>query len=179
MGLQYVVTKRVFGFDKTKTEKYVAKSVGSGELDFDKLCAKVSRIIGIHRKIVDLVAVGLVDIMSEEIDDGKTVVLGDFGRFRPTFSGKASDTEEEVSADNIVRKRILFYPGKAFNRMLEDMSITKMVMPDVDYTDGSSLKPAGSGSGNDGGGSGQPDNGDGSGTTGGEEGGGGDDSSMD
>ena len=69
MGLQYVVAKRVFGFDKTKTEKYVAKSVGAGELDFDKLCTKVSRILGIHRKIVDLVAVGLVDIMSEEIDD--------------------------------------------------------------------------------------------------------------
>lgn len=27
MALEYVVTKRVFGFDDTKTEKYVAKSV--------------------------------------------------------------------------------------------------------------------------------------------------------
>ena len=65
MGLQYVVAKRIFGFDKDKNVKYVAKSVGAGELDFDKLCAKVSRILGIHRKTVDLVAAGLVDIMSE------------------------------------------------------------------------------------------------------------------
>ena len=43
MGLQYVVAKRIFGFDKDKNVKYVAKSVGAGELDFDKLCAKVSR----------------------------------------------------------------------------------------------------------------------------------------
>ena len=50
MGLQYVVAKRIFGFDKDKNVKYVAKSVGAGELDFDKLCAKVSRILGIHRK---------------------------------------------------------------------------------------------------------------------------------
>ena len=64
MGLQYVVAKRIFGFDKDKNVKYVAKSVGAGELDFDKLCAKVSRILGIHRKTVDLVAAGLVDIMS-------------------------------------------------------------------------------------------------------------------
>lgn len=48
MGLQYVVAKRIFGFDKDKNVKYVAKSVGAGELDFDKLCAKVSRILGIH-----------------------------------------------------------------------------------------------------------------------------------
>lgn len=137
MGLQYVVAKRVFGFDKTKTAKYVAKSVGSGEMSFDKLCAKVSRILGIHRKVVDLVAVGLVDIMSEEIDDGKTVVLGDFGRFRPSFTGKSADKAEDVSANNIVRKRILFLPGKTFSNMLEDMSVTRMLVPDTDYTDGS------------------------------------------
>jgi hypothetical protein len=62
MGLQYVVAKRIFGFDKDKNVKYVAKSVGAGELDFDKLCAKVSRILGIHRKTVDLVATGLIKI---------------------------------------------------------------------------------------------------------------------
>ena len=55
MALQYVVTKRVFGFDKTNTEKYVAKSVGSGKMNFDKMCEKVSRLCGIHRKVVDLV----------------------------------------------------------------------------------------------------------------------------
>ena len=50
MALKYVVTKRVFGFDKTNTEKYVAKSVGSGKMNFDKMCEKVSRLCGIHRK---------------------------------------------------------------------------------------------------------------------------------
>ena len=38
MALKYVVTKRVFGFDKTNTEKYVAKSVGSGIMNFDIMC---------------------------------------------------------------------------------------------------------------------------------------------
>lgn len=151
MGLQYVVAKRVFGFDKSKTEKYVAKSVGSGELDFEKLCAKVSRILGIHRKVVDLVATGLVDIMSEEIDDGKTVRLGDFGLFRPSFVGKSADDEAGVTASNIVRKRILFHPGKNFADMLEKMSVTRMAVPDTDYTDGSS----------NGGGSSNPSEGDG------------------
>ncbi len=34
MALEYVVTKRVFGFDQSKTEKYVARSVGSGQVRF-------------------------------------------------------------------------------------------------------------------------------------------------
>ena len=62
----------------------------------------------------DDMAAGLVDIMSEEIDDGKTVRLGDFGLFRPSFVGKSADTEAGVSASNIVRKRILFFPGESF-----------------------------------------------------------------
>ena len=45
MALKYVVTKRVFGFDKTNTEKYVAKSVGSGKMNFDKMCEKVKSFV--------------------------------------------------------------------------------------------------------------------------------------
>ena len=46
MALEYVVTKRVFGFDKDKNEKYVAKSVRSGRVSFSKMCGKVSRLCG-------------------------------------------------------------------------------------------------------------------------------------
>ena len=88
MALEYVVTKRVFGFDQSKTEKYVARSVGSGQVRFDKMCAKVSRLCGVHRKVVDLVVSGLVDMMAEDIDDGKTVQMGEFGLFRPTIKQK-------------------------------------------------------------------------------------------
>ena len=138
MALQYVVTKRVFGFDKTNTEKYVAKSVGSGKMNFDKMCEKVSRLCGIHRKVVDLVVSGLVDMMAEDIDDGKTIQMGEFGLFRPTIKTKSASTEDAVKASNILSKRIVFTPGKIFNRTLNEMSVTRSVPVDTDYTDGSS-----------------------------------------
>ena len=127
MALEYVVTKRVFGFDDTKTEKYVAKSVRSGQMSFSKTCAKVSRLCGVHRKVVDLVVSGLVDMMAEDIDDGKSVQLGEFGIFRPTIKAKSADTAEGVTASNIVRKRIVFTPGKIFQRTLGEMSVTRSI----------------------------------------------------
>ena len=151
MALEYVVTKRVFGFDDTKTEKYVAKSVRSGQMSFSKTCAKVSRLCGIHRKVVDLVVSGLVDMMAEDIDDGKSVQLGEFGIFRPTIKAKSAVTAEGVTASNIVRKRIVFTPGKIFQRTLGEMSVTRSIPVDTDYTDGSSSGGNGSG-GNQGGG---------------------------
>lgn len=137
MALEYVVTKRVFGFDKTRTEKYVARSVGSGRMGFEKMCTRVSRICGVHRKTVDLIVSGLVDMMADDIDDGKTVQLGEFGLFRPTIRTKSANTAEEVTAGNIVTKRIVFRPGKIFQRTLTDMSVTRAATPDTDYTDGS------------------------------------------
>ena len=42
MALKYVVKKRVFGFDKTKTEKYVAQNVITNTVNFRDLCKEVS-----------------------------------------------------------------------------------------------------------------------------------------
>ena len=108
MGLEYVVTKRVFGFDKDKNEKYVAKSVRSGKVNFAKMCRKVSELCGVHRKVVDLVVSGLVDKMAEDIDDGKSVQMGEFGIFTPTIRAKSTDDEKEVSSKSIVQRKILF-----------------------------------------------------------------------
>lgn len=138
MGLEYIVTKRVFGFDETKTEKYVARSVVSGKMNFDKMCAKVSRLCGIHRKTVDLVVSGLVDMMAEDIDDGKTVQLGEFGLFRPTIRTRSADAAEQITTSCILSKRIIFTPGKIFQRTLNDMSVTRAAVHDLDYTDNNS-----------------------------------------
>lgn len=144
-GFRVCRTKRVFGFDETKTEKYVAKSVHSEQMSFSKTCAKVSRLCGIHRKVVDLVVSGLVDMMAEDIDDGKSVQLGEFGIFRPTIKAKSADTAEGVTASNIVRKHIVFTPGKIFQRTLGEMSVTRTIPIDTDYTDGNSSGGNGSG----------------------------------
>ena len=63
---------------------------------------KGSRLCGIHRKVVDLVVSGLVDMMAEDIDDGKTIQMGEFGLFRPTIKTKSADTEDAVKASNIL-----------------------------------------------------------------------------
>ena len=118
MALEYVVTKRVFGFDKDKNEKYVAKSVRSGKVNFAKMCRKVSQLCGVHRKVVDLVVSGLVDKMAEDIDDGKSVQLGEFGIFSPTIRAKSADDEKDVSSKSIVQRKIIFYPGKIFKDTL-------------------------------------------------------------
>lgn len=156
-GFRVCSNKRVFGFDKDKNEKYVAKSVRSGRVSFSKMCGKVSRLCGVHRKVVDLVVSGLVDMMAEDIDDGKSVQMGEFGIFSPTIRAKSADDEKEVSSKSIVQRKILFYPGKIFKTTLDDMSITRRAELDTDYTDGSSNNGSGSEKPNPGGDGGKDD----------------------
>lgn len=71
MGLKYLVTKQVFGFDQTRTTKFVPKQIVTGQVSFNKLCAQVGQICGAHRGTVQLVIAGLVDVLINNLDDGK------------------------------------------------------------------------------------------------------------
>ncbi|WP_195438931.1 HU family DNA-binding protein [Bacteroides thetaiotaomicron] len=125
MGLKYVVAKQVFAFDETKSEKYVVKQVSSGKISFSKLCTQVGQICGAHRGTVQLVIAGLVDVLVNNIEDGKSVQLGEFGTFRPAINAKAADTEEEANATKIYRKTVKFTPGAALKNTLENASVTR------------------------------------------------------
>lgn len=89
--------------------------------------------------------------MAEDIDDGKSIQLGEFGIFSPTIRAKSADDEKDISSKSIIQRKIIFYPGKIFKDTLEDMSITRRVEIETDYTDGSS---------NGGNNGGNPDSGD-------------------
>ena len=124
MGLKYVVAKQVFGFDETKTEKFVPKQVITGQVTFNKLCTQVGQICGAHRGTVQLVIAGLVDALVNNLDDGKSVQLGEFGIFRPSIKAKESDTEEEADASRIYKRKIIFTPGSALRQAMNNTSIT-------------------------------------------------------
>lgn len=136
MGLKYVVAKQIFGFDQTRTEKFVPKQIITGKVEFSKLCSQVVQICGAHRGTVQLVIAGLVDALVNNLDDGKSVQLGEFGTFRPAIRAKASDNEEDANANAIYRRRIIFTPGTALKDAMQATSITRYTVPDTDYTDG-------------------------------------------
>lgn len=149
MGLKYIVTKQVFGFDQTKTAKFVPKQIVTGQVTFNKLCTQVGQICGAHRGTVQLVIAGLVDVLINNLDDGKSIQLGEFGTFRPSIKANASDTEEEADASKIYRRKIVFTPGSALKSAMNNTSITRYAVPDTDYTDGTGGTATGTGNNDD------------------------------
>ena len=153
MGIVYQKEKMTLHFKKDKPQVFRAKPVRQQPVAFEDLLNEVSNSCGVNRSQTKAVIEALIDRMTVFMNYGMPVKLGDFGSFKPTFNSKSASTAEEVSADSVTRKKILFYPGKRFKQMLEGMSV--ITMEDFDEEEEEETNPpAGGGTDPDGNGSG-------------------------
>ena len=107
MAFRYVVKKRVFGFDESKSEKYVATSFSIGEISYDRLCDQVTKEGMAPRGVVKMVMDGLIDALSTYVSLGATVKLGDFGTIRPGLNCKSQSEAKDVTADSKRYRRLI------------------------------------------------------------------------
>ena len=128
MSLKYVIKKRTFGFDKTKTEKYVAQNVITNTLDFRNLCDEITKVGLVPSGAVKFVLDALIDTLNMNLNKGISVQLGDFGCFRPSLNCDSQDTAKDVDSDTIRRVKIIFTPGYKFKEMLNKVSVQKMIV---------------------------------------------------
>ena len=147
MALNYEVKKRVFGFDKTKTEKYVAQLKTLGMVEFGDLCDEVTKVGMAPRGVVKMVLDGLIDTLNMNINKGFSVQLGDFGCFRPGLNAKSQDKEEDVKSDTVYRRKIIFTPGQQFKEMLTRASVTRAGWDNSEVVSGGGSNPGTCGNG--------------------------------
>ena len=147
MALNYEVKKRVFGFDKTKTEKYVAQLKTLGMVEFGDLCDEVTKVGMAPRGVVKMVLDGLIDTLNMNINKGFSVQLGDFGCFRPGLNAKSQDKEEDVKSDTVYRRKIIFAPGQQFKEMLTRASVTRAGWDNSEVVSGGGSNPGTGGNG--------------------------------
>ena len=76
MAIKYEVKKVVFGFDESKTEKFVAQTKVLGLVGFKKLCEEVQKVSMAPRGVVKMVIDGLIDTLNMDLDKGYSVQLG-------------------------------------------------------------------------------------------------------
>lgn len=134
MALKYVTKKTVFGFDKAKTVKYVARPMLAGTVSYANLCDQVTKVGMAPRGVVKMVIDGLIDALMMNLVNHLSVKLGDMGTLRPSFRCKSQDEEKNVDANALYCRKIIFTPGDPFKEMLRKVSIQKFAIPDTDET---------------------------------------------
>ena len=152
MAIKYEVKKVVFGFDESKTEKFVAQTKVLGLVGFKKLCEEVQKVSMAPRGVVKMVIDGLIDTLNMDLDKGYSVQLGDFGCFRPGLNAKSQTGSEAVDANTVYRRKIIFTPGSYFKEMLSDVTVERLTLGKGTVLKDAVVNPKPDGSGSDQGG---------------------------
>ena len=80
----------------------------------------------VHKSDVYAVLMALEDVVSEAIQNGEIVRLGELCTLQVGLSGKGAVTEEDYTTDLIKRAKINFRPGTVLSNALSGLSFTKV-----------------------------------------------------
>lgn len=124
--INYKIINKVNPQDVTAVQKFYAVKQAQEVLtlrDFGKRISRESTV-----SMMDTMAVleGLLQIIPDEIVNGKIIKLGDFGTFRTTLSAEGAATEEEFTVANIKKLNIRFRPAREFVDLLASVKYSKV-----------------------------------------------------
>lgn len=140
MGFRVTKQAITLHYKKEKPVAYKLQLVREQVVKYKQLCKNIAATTGIRKGEVEDVLDALSQQMVQMMELGHPVQLGILGTFKPTLQTKCAETMEELSVNNVVRRRIQFIPGEVFKDMLADMEIETEADDDDDEstrTDGS------------------------------------------
>ena len=166
-------TTKQLSFKEGKPRVHTVQVVRYPNITSEQLVDEIVQTQGITKAQALSVIEAYINRMVHYMEIGHGVKMGNFGIFKPTINSKSTDDATKVNAGLIQKKRILFYPGKDFRRMLSDMQIVTEGAEDEEETVEPVVVPddsgtASSGNGGSSSGTSSTDNG---GNTGGNSGG--------
>lgn len=126
MAINYHVIEKHNPGDPEAPKKFYASTVLGGHAGTDVLIRRIEKLSTMSGGDIRGVIYTLIDVVPELLEEGKKVEIGELGSFSVSISSTGSETEEEVSAANIRKAKILFSPGKKFKQMLNNLEYHKV-----------------------------------------------------
>lgn len=137
MGLIYRKGKEKLNYRDEKPEVWRARQLLYPKVTEKMLIEEISQSQGIPKTQTKAVIEALLNRCLHYMEIGHLVSLGTFGSFKPVFTSKVTQTEEELQMDKTLKvKKIQFFPGGDFKKMLQEMSIESTDQAFLNETDG-------------------------------------------
>ena len=92
------------------------------------MAERIQSTCTVHKSDVYAVLVALEDVVSEAIQNGEIVRLGDLCTLQVSLTGKGALTEEEHTASLIKRAKINFRPGAILANALSSLNYSKVAI---------------------------------------------------
>ncbi|WP_177863959.1 HU family DNA-binding protein [uncultured Bacteroides sp.] len=123
----YSVVGRVNPADRDSGEmKYYAQSQARGEMGIREISERIHQMCTVTRADVMAVLTALEEIVSEGLQGGEIVRLGELGSLQLSLSGEGSDTEDTYTDSLIDKVRVLFRPGTVMQEAINNLAFEKV-----------------------------------------------------
>ena len=120
----YTTKLRENPLDRSQKKYYAAPSY-TEDVTLRKVAQDISKNCTLTPADITAVLESFLDILPGYLEEGHSIKMGDFGRFRLSFSSDGHTEEKDVSADDIKSARILFVPSRELKARLENISYSK------------------------------------------------------
>lgn len=108
--MKFKILQRANPLNREESLYYPAPVFGE-QVGEDELTEEISYASSVNQSDVRAVLFNLLEILPRHLMRGDSVNLEKFGIFRMSFEATGSAEESEVSAQNIIRPKILFRPS--------------------------------------------------------------------
>ena len=125
-SVTYSVVPRRNPSEKGAPPKYYAQAQARGDVSIREMSERIQSACTVNKADVYAVLVALEDVISEALQNGEIVRLGDLCTLQVSLSGKGALTEEDYNTSLIKKKRINFRPGRVLANTMASLNFTKV-----------------------------------------------------
>ena len=104
MAIRYRITKRSNTIANNKKPQYILQAVTTGTIDLRRVSEEISTESSLSIPDVMSVIIALGIKMQQHLEDGKILDLGELGKFKIGFQGKAADVASELTPKRSIKK---------------------------------------------------------------------------
>ena len=126
MSVKFSVTPRKDPRDQNSQPKYYATVRSNGRVDTHGIARDINKMSTVSSVDTTAVLEAFMNVVPDQLADGKIVELGDFGTFRVSVSSEGAEQPEAVTTRSITDVRILFQPGKRFRKLINSTEFEKI-----------------------------------------------------
>lgn len=126
MSVKFSVTPRKDPRDQNSQPKYYATVRSNGRIDTHGVARDINKMSTVSSVDTAAVLEAFMNVVPDQLADGKIVELGDFGTFRVSVSSEGAEMPEAVTTRSITEVRILFQPGKRFKKLINSTEFEKI-----------------------------------------------------
>ena len=125
-SVTYSVVPRRNPSEKGTPPKFYAQAQARGSISLREMSERIQATCTVHKSDVYAVLMALEDVVSEAIQNGEIVRLGELCTLQVGLSGKGAVTEEDYDTSLIKRAKIIFRPGTVLANALASLTFSKV-----------------------------------------------------